>query len=639
MQSYRRSILLFGAYLASLACGTTGAAEAPAALQCDVCVYGGTASGMMAAVAAATAGKSVVVVEPSRWLGGIVGGGIRAMCDCLYRQEVGGLTRMMMEEDRKIGGGVHDRQPAFRECFKRLAQEHGIRVLYEHRLGTVDKQADRITTVHLDYAPPAADGCPAPQPTATAHASVRAKMFIDASYEGDLMALAKVSYVVGRESVAEYGESLAGVRNLRVFDISPFVKPDDPPSGLLPMIDPGPIGEMGAASRHIMAYNFRLEFVSGGTPLGKPSHYDEAEYELVHRALRIKGPARQGLIGWPTGNYARTTMISSGIPGLQSDYPEAGWPERSQIWRRWVDHAKIMHELRGAKQGLQPGEYPESNDFPNQLYIRLARRMVGQYVMTQHDLMQQTTIDDSIGLGYYKVDIYPCRLVATPDGKVATEGEMFIQVCPGPYPIPYRALTPKPGQCANLLVPVCMSATHVALASIRMEPTYMIMGESAGIAAVRAIDEGRAVQDIDMGAYRAALLAAGQVLQWDGTGYNNGAKGWWTDHPEDYQKRPVATIFKGRRADDPSASDPMVRYAGWVRWLRTEADTNRDGRVSPDEWNRGKPGFEWLFPIIDTNKDGQIDVDEYVAFQVYKASHPDWSSKRPKKQKAPAPAP
>ena len=592
----------------------------------DVCVYGGTASGMMAAVAAAKGGKSVVVVEPSRWLGGMVGGGLRAMIDCKYPQDIGGLTRMMMEADRTIGGGTHDRQPAFRECFKRLAAEYGIRVIYEHRLGAVVKDSHRITALQLDYAPPEPDGCPAPKATTSRAATVRATVYIDASYEGDLLARAKVSYVVARESKAKYGESLAGQRNLRVFNISPYVTPGDPTSGLLPMVDPEPF-EQGAASRHIIAFNFRLQWVAGGSPLGKPSRYDEASYALVRRALQTSRKA----VGWPSGNYARTSLISSGIPGLQSDYPDADWPERAKIWRAWADHARIMHQLTGGTKTLKKGEYPESDDFPNQLYIRMARRMVGRYVMTQHDLMAQTTIDDSIGLAYYKVDIYPCRLVATPDGKVATEGETFLMVCPGPYPIAYRSLTPTKAECGNLLSPVCISASHVALSSIRMEPTYMIMGESAGIAAVRAIEEDVCVQDIDAAAYRKALLAAGQVLAWDGRGYNNSKRGWWTDHPEDYRKRPPETVFKGPRPGGGKVQSPGGSLT--VKSLHDECDANDDGLVSRDEWNKGKKGWEWLFPIIDTDRNGQIDPKEYTAFQAYKARNPDWAKQRPKTEK------
>jgi hypothetical protein len=526
----------------------------------DVCVYGGTASGVLAAVAAAKRNKSVIIIEPSRWLGGMVGSGLRPARDCIAPGELGGLTRMIMLKDTEIGGvkregQVQDQQAAVRDVFAELAKTHGIKVLFEHRLGKAIKSGNRITTLRLDYAPPDKEGCPAPKATAAHAAEVSAKVFIDAGYEGDLMAQAGVSYVVGRESKDHYGESLAGVRNLITFDVDPYVKPGDPSSGLLPMISPEPIGEMGSASRHINAYNFRFQWMppNEGTPLGEPASYDPAQYELVRRAL----DKDRDLVAWPNDNYERDQLISGGIPGRQSDYPEGSWEERASIWREWIEFTKVLHKLTGSKHTLNQGEYPDTNDFPHQLYIRLARRMVGRYVMTQDDLMLQTEIDDPICLAYSwygMVDIYPCRLVATPDGKVASEGETLIEVSPGPYPIPYRAITPKTEECGNLLVPVCVSGSHVALSSVRMEPTYMPMGESAGIAAVQAINEGKNVQEIDKAAYRRALLKAGQILEWDGTGYGEtsiwagaGDKVWWKTHPEEYQRRPLAEIVKGPR--------------------------------------------------------------------------------------------
>jgi len=573
-----------------------GSAEAKA-YSADVCVYGGTAAGMTAAVAAAKAGRSVIIVEPSRWLGGIVGGGIRVLRDCAYPRDIGGLTKMMMEQDRKIGGGPHDRQNAFREFFVELTKKHKIKVIFEHRLGKADKDAGtkRITTLHLDHAPPARDGCPTAKAAKTAAVDVTARVFIDASYEGDLMARAGVSFTVGRESRHKYAESLAGVRNVRVFNVDPYIKPGDRSSGLLPMISPEPIGELGSASRYIIAYNFRLQWVSGGQAVGEPDNYDPARYELLRRALKS---ARKS-VSWPHNNYDRRGLLSGGIPGRQSDYPGADWPERAKIWREWIDHVKIMHKLTGSTRTLKKGEYPDSDDFPNQLYIRMARRMLGRYVITESDLRHKTKIEDSIALGYYKVDIYPCRLVATDEGKVASEGETFVMISPGPYRIPYRSLTPKATECTNLLVPVCISASHVALSSIRMEPTYMVMGESAGIAAARTIDESKNVQDIDPGAYRKALQTAGQVLEWDGTGYG-----------------------RGRRPDNGR----QFRFAQLVK----KCDANGDSLVSPGEWKKGKKGWEWLFPIIDTDKNGQIDAKEYAAFQVYKVRNPDWAKKRPK---------
>ena len=298
--------------------------------------------------------------------------------------------------------------------------------------------------------------------------------------------------------------------------------------------------------------------------MGEPSRYDPAEYALFRRALQA-GVA----CTWPHDNYARRELMSGGIPGRQAEYPEAGWSERRTIWRAFIDHVKIMHRLTGRREALCLGEYPDSGEFPNQLYIRLARRMRGRYTVTQHDLMHQVEVDDAIGLGYGwlgMVDIYPCRLVATRDGRVASEGEVFVRVSPGPYPIPYRAITPHERECANLLVPVCLSGTHVALASVRMEPTYMVLGESAGIAAVRALEERVSVQAIDAVRLRRALVAAGQILKWDGFGYADEKpdrldwdreRPWWISHPEDYERRPIASLRMGPR-----------RHSPWQSWLQ-----------------------------------------------------------------------
>lgn len=538
-------------------------------LRADVCVYGGTAAGVMAALAVADAGRSVVLVEPSRWLGGFVGGGIRVLRDCRYPDEVGGRTRTMMERDFLLGGGAHDRQAALRALFAEAVGQAAVTVLFEHRLGRVALAGNRIRALHLDRAPPDRDGPPATHPEAIDAVQVSGAVFIDAGYEGDLLAAAGVSYATGREAAQEFGESLAGVRNLRTFDVDPFRRPGDPASGLLPMVSPEPAGETGSASRYPMAYNFRPLWVASGTgtEVGEPSRYDPAAYTLFGRAL-----AAGVTCTWPHDNYARRELMSGGIPGRQAEYPEADWSERRTIWRDFIDHVKIMHRLTGRRETLRRGEYPDSGDFPNQLYIRLARRMRGRYTMTQHDLMHQVEVADPIALGYGwlgMVDIYPCRLVVSGDGRVASEGEVFVRVSPGPYPIPYRAITPREEECANLLVPVCLSGTHVALASVRMEPTYMVLGESAGIAAVRALEERTSVQAIDGARLRGALVRSGQILQWDGFGYGDGRpdrldwdrkRPWWISHPEDYERRPLAAIRMGPR-----------RHSPWQTWQQQHA--------------------------------------------------------------------
>jgi hypothetical protein len=286
------------------------------------------------------------------------------------------------------------------------------------------------------------------------------------------------------------------------------------------------------------------------------------------------------------------------------------------VWRDWIDHVKTMNLLCGIKNPVLPqGEYPDNGDFPDQLYIRMSRRMVGEYVVTQHDLMHQTAVDDSVGLAYYAVDIYPPRLIAH-EGKVASEGEVFVRVSPGPYPLSYRALIPRKNQCTNLIVPVCMSASHVAMASIRMESSYCVMGEAAGIAASHAVSSGKTFHEVDVVAMRADMKKAGVIMEWNGTGYGpRSRRDWsanaiyWTSHPEDYKKIPIRL--------DPSWKnyDPVK-----------DSGVNVEAFASVEEWNLAKPGYEWLFPHIDKNGDSKISFEEHRAFQEYKKENRNWAT-------------
>lgn len=528
----------------------------------EACVYGGTASGLLSAISIAKSGRQVLVIEPSRWLGGMTGGGIRVGRDCVYPNDIGGLTQMMLKEDAHLNiANAHHGQGKLRAVWQRLMQENRIEVIFEHRLKSIQKEGTRIDGIDLEKAPTQKDGCPAAQALPGEGMRIKAKVFIDATYEGDLMAKAGVHYTIGRESARQYGESLGGIRPIKpgqTIKVDPYVKPGDPSSGFLPMISPEPLGNVGDASRHIIAYNFRLN--GEDEPIGPPDHFQPEKYELLRRIQ-----AAGGKLGWPSDNFNRQTLISGGLLGPQADYPDADWAKRSQIWRDYIEHVKSLSQITGQPARLNHEDYPDTGGFPHQLYVRMGRRMIGSYVMTQADLESKTQIDDSIGLAYYWVDIYPCRIVALPDGKhVATEGEMFEKIAPHPYRVSYKAIIPKADECTNLLVPVCLSASHVAMASIRMEPTYMVMGESAGIAAVQALEQNTAVQAIDPQRYRKALLDAGQILEW---------KGEW------------------------------------------------DSRT---EWNKSKPGFDWLFPWIDKNKDGKISEPEYLEFQTFKQKNHDW---------------
>ena len=606
-------LLLFG-------CCLQGAA-ADNVYEADVCVYGGTDSGICAGLAAKRRGHSVIMIEPFRHLGGIAGGGIPINQDCLYYKDIGGIAKELHDADLAVCGVPDTHQWKIRKMLRKKCEDAEIRFLTEHRLDSRDdvvKNGTTIEKIYLNYAPVMDEGVPAPEPKERKVFAVKAKVFIDASYEGDLMAFSGLDYTTGREAKSKYEESLGGQLGLKYFDVDPYVVPGDPASGVLPMITTEPY-EPGEASKYMIAYNFRLQFVGeGGTPI-KPlgREVDKKQYALAIRALEKHGKDKR-YVYWPNSNYARNSMISSAPPGRQLEYPDGDWATRSAIWRDWIDHVKTMSILVGLKKPmLKSGEYPDNNDFPDQLYTRMGRRMVGQYVMTQHDLMHQTVIDDSIGLAYYAVDIYPPRLIAH-DGKVASEGEIFMRVSPGPYQIPYRALIPKKGQCDNLLVSVCMSASHVAMSSIRMESSYVVMGEAAGIAASHAVKSGKNAQEVDVGAIRADMRKAGVVTEWDGTGYGPDSKRhwgsgaiYWKHNAADYKKIPIRL--------DPSWEnyDPTAGGSGQIRV-----------RAFPfvEDWNREKPGYEWLFPFIDKNEDGKISLDEHQAFQQYKQKDKNWAT-------------
>jgi hypothetical protein len=256
-----------------------------------------------------------------------------------------------------------------------------------------------------------------------------------------------------------------------------------------------------------------------------------------------------------------------------------------------------------AALGLDGRHHAETGGWPHQLYVRVARRLAGRYTITAHDVYNRTIIDDPIGLAQYGIDTYPSRRIwFKRDGQVyvGLEGKMFVGGARGPtnvpYPVPYRAITPKPEECTNLLVPICFSATHLGYASARMEPVFMICGESAGIAACHALAENATVQHIDMVSYRQALDRAGQVLQ-------------WTDE--------LASLAESSRPSPYSFEN-----------LCSTCDKDGDKFVSRAEWDTGKPSSKWLFPVIDKNRDGQIDGPEYAAFQEYKKQNPDWQKLR-----------
>ncbi len=521
------------------------------AQKADVVVYGATSGGVPAAVAAAREGKSVILVEPGRILGGLLGAGFRMLEDVPFKEVVGGLAGEYIEKDLTLGGSNHgcfanENQQFFKEMIQPYSKN--ITIIYEHRVKDVEMSNGRIVSILLENAPPDADGVPAAEAVPGKLLKIRGKVFIDASYEGDVMAKAGVSYQVGRESKDQYGESLAGVRGVHRFPgVSPYVIENDPKSGLLGMIDSAPLGEPGSANRYVNGYNFKYAWVhkptaeEPGKPMPKPDKEDPQMNTLLSRMKKAGYP-----ITWPHYNDERREIVTGTIPGIQGDYPDGDWPTRSRIWRNYIEHYKRLTDFTGKQVLMTTVQNGATNGWPPQLYVRAARRLIGRYVMTQADISLQTKITDAIGLGFYAIDLHPARLLVLEDGTLAHEGESTILLSPDPFGLPYRFITPKTEECKNLLVPVCFSASHVAHAAIRLEAQYAILGESAGVAAAQALNEKKAVQDIDVEKLQERLKKLGQKIEWDGSFLGRWRTSFlnnyfpshilyhWQNHPEDY---------------------------------------------------------------------------------------------------------
>lgn len=504
----------------------------------DVCVYGGTASGVMAATAAAKEGAKVIVVEPSRWLGGMTGGGLMHI-DWGREEAVSGSTRPILKNDHG--------DARYRTVFAEMLKSAGVTVLFEHRVGAAHKVGGLLRTVDLDHAPFDDVGCPPAKPTRAAARAITAKVFIDCSYEGDLMARAGVAYTFGREAQATYGESLAGAQPpMSVYAIDPYVRVGDPLSGLLPGLQATPVAPVGGADGLTMGYGFRWRFVFKGEslPIEPPARYDPGQFELYRRAFAqgvdiLSGRVMRGKVdGWEVsggrvysggaGNLARALFAPTNY-GHNAGYPDGDYPTRARIWKQQQDFVRGMtHFLRtdpvvpvkqrdlALSAGLERGPFDDTKGYPHQLYVREARRMVADYVVTQRDMEGRTAPVDSVGLASYGVDEWPYATVAL-DGKVALMGGYYSMLYleegnRGIYRIPYRAIVPARAQCANLLVPVCLSASHIAMTSIRMEPVWMILGESAGVAAAMAVKAGGAVQDVPYAELYPRLRALAQKV-------------------------------------------------------------------------------------------------------------------------------
>ena len=476
-------------------------------------------------------GKSVVLLEPWIYLGGLTTGGLGAT-DIGNKQAIGGIAR---EFYRSLGKHYGTDEAWLFEphvaagVFRDFIQRGFIDVRIANRLVGVSKDHGQITGIEVKELED--------------HYSIVAKVYIDATYEGDLLAKAGVSYTMGREANAKYGEMLNGIRAetpLHQFKVpvDPYVKPGDPSSGLLPFIQNEELGTPGDGDRRVQTYNFRLCLTrdkANQTPIMPPENYDPARYELLARyleALVASGHTPKlgeflGISNLPNG---KTDMNNNGpfstdFIGANWSYPEGGIPERTRIQKEHEDYTRgflhflatsprVPESLRQEMQswGLAKDEFALTFGWPRQLYIREARRMVSDYVMTEHDCRGDKKAPDPVGLGAYGMDSHNVRRIVR-NGHVENEGDVQVPV-KSPYPISYRSIVPRKSECENLLVPVCLSASHIAYGSIRMEPVFMILGQSAATAACMSIDAGCAVQDLDYAKLRARLLEDKQVLEW-----------------------------------------------------------------------------------------------------------------------------
>lgn len=503
----------------------------------DLVVYGGTAGGVMTAVAAAREGLQVAIVEPSRHLGGMVTGGL-SRTDYGKKEVLGGIAVEFYQRAGKKYGREIEWMPEPRiaeQILNEMIQEAGrVKVFLGERLrekNGVARQGKRLVSL-----------------TTEKGLTLTAKIFADAGYEGDLLAQAGVDFTWGREGVADYGESLAGVRpkdrnHQFDFPVSAYDQ-EGPNRKLLPEIQTEPRGEIGAADRKVQAYNFRMILTDrpeNRIPFARPAGYDPYRFELAARWLQgfvkhhgraprmneILLPAQ--IAGDRKWDFNNRGAFSTDYIGKSWEYPNAGYARRAEIWK---DHQRYTAELfyflttdprvpsetqaEVARFGIARDEFADNNHWPYQLYVREARRMVGDFVVTQKDLQTDLTKSDVIGMGSYNSDSHNVQRYVQPDGMAQNEGNMEVGV--KPYQIPYRVLLPKRSQSVNLLVPVCFSASHVAYSTLRMEPQYMIIGQAAGIAAKMAIEDRKAVQEIDAAALSARLRELGAVFTWNPAG-------------------------------------------------------------------------------------------------------------------------
>ncbi|MEK6480263.1 FAD-dependent oxidoreductase [Catalinimonas sp. 4WD22] len=543
-----KKLLLLGLAFFTLACSSTETAqEDNQAAEYDIVIYGGTSGGIAAAIQASRMDKSVVLIEPYQRIGGMTTGGL-GQTDIGNKSAIGGISREFYQNIRKYyedsanwewqsrqsyqdGGQTRTEEgedamwtfepSAALDVYEEMIAAENIELVRGKKLNRengVTKEGTAITAIAME------DGT-----------TYNGKMFIDATYEGDLMAAAEVDYYVGREPNSMYGETYNGVQMLEGHQfpdgVDPYVTPGDANSGLLWGITDAELEPQGSGDSLVQTYNFRICLTSDEEnmiPITEPENYDASRYELLARLFEAQPDMRRinQYFIWSLMPNDKTDINNRG--GFSTDminwshaYPEASYAERDSIIKAHEDYTKgllyfyttdprVPAELQDEvkKWGYPKDEYEENGNWSPQLYVREARRLIGEYVMTQANCVGEEEIDDPVGLAAYTMDSHNCQriVVENENGspQVKNEGNVEVGGFP-PYPISYRSIIPKQEEVTNLLVPVCLSASHIAFGSIRMEPVFMVLGQSAATAAAQAIDANQPVQEIDYQALRSKL--------------------------------------------------------------------------------------------------------------------------------------
>jgi hypothetical protein len=542
---------LFASFLLSLCCAISATAA-----DYDVVVYGGTGAAVTSAVQAKKMGKSVVIVCPDKHLGGLSSSGI-GFTDTGNKAVIGGLAREFYQrvwkhynqpqawnwQKREEYGNKGQGTPAIdgEQRTMWIFEPHVAEQVFEDFIRDFEIPVFRDEWLDRDKGVKKA-GARIVSITTLSGKTYVGKMFIDATYEGDLMAAAGVEYHVGREASSVYDEQWNGVQTgvlhhrhhfgVLKDKINPYIVPGDSKSGVLPRISPQPPGEYGKGDKRVQAYCYRMcltDLPENRVPFTKPEGYDPKQYELL---LRIYAAGWRETFDKFDAIPNRKTDTNNHGPmgtdniGYSDEYPEAPYQRRGEILKEHETYQKgwlyfIANDPGVPKEeqekmrrwGLAKDEFADNGHWPHQIYVREARRMVGAFVMTQNELMKKRPTPDSVGMGSYGIDSHNVQRYITPEGYVQNEGDIGVGL-KAPYDIAYGSIIPKAGQADNLLVPVCVSSSHIAFGSIRMEPVFMILGQSAATAACLAIDDKAAVQKLDYAKLRERLIADKQILQW-----------------------------------------------------------------------------------------------------------------------------